>query len=134
MLGYASVWSWLVYSALVSLVILTLGSGVVLLWRQPARGRLRIVELTLIGCLVAPWLSLIPGYPQIAIGPWRSPGFGQSESAIEPPTELAALPANATPRAVSDALSQPSIEIVEARPRHGMPEGGLSQSTCLAWH
>ena len=42
--------SWLVRSALVSLTILLIGSGAVLIWRQPAR-RVRIIELVLAGCL-----------------------------------------------------------------------------------
>jgi beta-lactamase regulating signal transducer with metallopeptidase domain len=107
MLGSASVWSWLVYSALVSLVVLTLGSGAMLLWRQPTR-RLRIIELTLAGCLIAPWLSLIPGYPQVAVGGWRLPRLE--------PTEPVALPPDATPRSVSASLSQSSVETVETSP------------------
>ena len=64
-----SLYWWLVYSALVSLVVLAFGSGAVLLCRQPAR-RLRIIELSLAGCLIAPLLGMIPGYPQLAIV-WR---------------------------------------------------------------
>ncbi len=58
--------SWLVRSALVSLTILLIGSGAVLVWRQPAR-RVRIIELVLAGCLIAPWLGMIPGYPQLTV-------------------------------------------------------------------
>jgi beta-lactamase regulating signal transducer with metallopeptidase domain/protein involved in polysaccharide export with SLBB domain len=58
---------WLVYSALLSVVVLTLGGGAALLCRQPAR-RLRIIELSLAGCLIAPLLGMVPGYPQLAIG------------------------------------------------------------------
>ncbi|MEN6452012.1 MAG: hypothetical protein ABFC96_16100, partial [Thermoguttaceae bacterium] len=57
---------WLGCSALSSLAILTLGSIATLLARQPAR-RLRIIELSLIGCLFAPMLSALPGYPRWAI-------------------------------------------------------------------
>jgi beta-lactamase regulating signal transducer with metallopeptidase domain len=64
-----SVYSWLVHSALVSLAVLLIGSGAVLLCRQPTR-RLRIIALTLAGCLGAPCLGLIPGYPHLAVG-WR---------------------------------------------------------------
>ena len=30
--------------------------------------RLRLIELTLLGCLVTPWLSLLPGLPQWGLG------------------------------------------------------------------
>ena len=69
-----SLYWWLIYSAVLSLSVLTLGSAAVLLCRQPAR-RLRIIELTLAGCLVAPLLGLIPGYPHLAIT-WRQVGTG----------------------------------------------------------
>jgi len=51
---------WLIHSAIVSLLILAIGSVAVFLCRRPAR-RVWIIELTLAGCLVAPWLGTIPG-------------------------------------------------------------------------
>jgi beta-lactamase regulating signal transducer with metallopeptidase domain len=65
MLG-SMVYGWLIHSALASLAILLFGSLGVLIWRQPAR-RARIIELTLGGCLIAPVLGMIPGYPKLAI-------------------------------------------------------------------
>ena len=59
-----SVYFWLVHSALVSLAVLLIGSGAVLLCRQPAR-RLRIIALTLAGCLVTSWLRVDPRLPAI---------------------------------------------------------------------
>jgi beta-lactamase regulating signal transducer with metallopeptidase domain len=61
-----SLFWWLVYSSVVSLVISTIGSAAVLLCRQPAR-RLRIIELSLAACLIAPLLGMIPGYPELAV-------------------------------------------------------------------
>jgi beta-lactamase regulating signal transducer with metallopeptidase domain len=69
---------WLVDSALASLAVLILGSGAVLLCREPIR-RLRIIELTLLGCLMVPWLSMVPGYPQLSIGLWNGGAFQQHE-------------------------------------------------------
>ena len=63
--------SWLLRSALVSLTILLIGSGAVLVWRQPVR-RVRIIELVLAGCLIAPLLGMIPGYPQLSVAWWHS--------------------------------------------------------------
>jgi len=63
--------AWLVRSAVVGTVILLIGSGAVLTCRQPVR-RLRIIELVLAGCLLAPFLGLVPGYPQLAVVAWRS--------------------------------------------------------------
>lgn len=57
---------WLLPSAMASLAILAVGSAGVLLWRQPAR-RVRIIEWTLAGCLVAPLVGMIPGYPRLAL-------------------------------------------------------------------
>ena len=65
------VYPWLVHSALISLMVLIVGSGAALLCRQPTR-RARIIELSLAGCLVAPWLGMIPGYPQLAVGRWSA--------------------------------------------------------------
>jgi len=48
---------------------LVLGGGCLAarLCRQPVR-RLRLIELTLLGCLVVPWLGLVPGLPQWSLG------------------------------------------------------------------
>jgi hypothetical protein len=93
-----SLYWWLAYSALVSLVVLAVGSGAALLCRQPAR-RLRIIELSLAGCLVAPLLGLVPGYPHMGIA-WRRAGPPQPQTIPTPP---------ATVPAVVPVLSEPDI-------------------------
>jgi hypothetical protein len=75
--------SWLVRSALVSLTILLIGSGAVLVWRQPVR-RVRIIELVLAGCLMAPLLGMIPGYPQLTVVWWRGAAITQQEVPLPP--------------------------------------------------
>ena len=77
--------SWLMRSALVSLTILLIGSGAVLIWRQPAR-RVRIIELVLAGCLIAPWLGLIPGYPQFSVVGSQATAIKHQKAPL-PPTE-----------------------------------------------
>ena len=67
MLTIESAYAWLLHSALVSLGVLLVGSVAVLLCRQPGR-RLQIIGLTLAGCLIAPWLGMISGYPRLPIG------------------------------------------------------------------
>ena len=67
---YVPAYDWLVHAALVSLLILAAGSLAVLGCRQPVR-RIRLIELTLIGCLLAPWLGMIPGYPRLSVCWWR---------------------------------------------------------------
>ena len=105
----ASIGPWLVYSALVSLVVLTLGSGAVLLCRQPTR-RLRIIELTLVGCLISPWLVMIPGYPQWVVGWWYASPPERHEVVAIPSTEPAFVPvvsqADAASRSVSNSPSR----------------------------
>lgn len=116
---------WLVYSGLVSLVVLTLGSGAVLLCRQPAR-RLRIIELSLAGCLIAPWLGMIPGYPQLDIG-WRHAMPPQRHEAVAlPKTEQAVVPVvpqrDAASPLVSDLPSKPIAETLQT-PVHAWDVG-----------
>jgi len=88
--------SWLVRSALVSLTILLIGSGAVLIWRQPLR-RVRIIELVLAGCLIAPWLGLIPGYPQFSVVRSQATAIKQQEAPLAP-TEPMIEPAISEPR------------------------------------
>jgi beta-lactamase regulating signal transducer with metallopeptidase domain len=64
-----SFFAWLICSALASLLVLGIGGVAAFACRQPAR-RLRIIELTLAGCLIVPWLGMIPGYPRCSIA-WR---------------------------------------------------------------
>ena len=83
---------WLMRSALVTLANLAIGSGAILIWRQPLR-RVRIIELVLAGCLIAPWLSLIPGYPQLSLVDEHLPALQkpaiQSQVPIEPISDMA---------------------------------------------
>jgi len=88
--------SWLVRSALVSLTILLFGSGAVLIWRQPLR-RVRIIELVLAGCLIAPWLGLIPGYPQLSLVASHSPVIQKPEAPLPPSPEPMIEPAMTEP-------------------------------------
>ena len=50
---------WLAHAALGAFLLLAAGCLAVRLCRQPVR-RLRLAEFTLLGCLMAPWLSLVP--------------------------------------------------------------------------
>ncbi len=88
-----SLYWWVVYSALLNLVVLALGSSAMLLCRQPIR-RLRVIELTLAGCLVAPWLGMIPGYPQLAIlwQPAAQPERQEIPTVPSPRPEISPLP------------------------------------------
>ena len=79
--------SWLMRSALVSLTILLVGSGEILIWRQPLR-RVRIIELVLAGCLIAPWLGMIPGYPQLSLVSSHSTVIQKPEVRLSPPEPM----------------------------------------------
>lgn len=63
-------WVWLAHAALGALLVLAGGCLAVRLCRQPVR-RLRLAELTLLGCLLVPWLGFVPGLPQWSLG-WIS--------------------------------------------------------------
>lgn len=60
-------WHWLVQAAVGGLLLLSAGCLAARLCRQPVR-RLRVIELTLLGCLLVPWLSLVSGLPQWSLG------------------------------------------------------------------
>src|SRR5713226_8810302 len=62
---------WLAQAAFIGLVLLIAGCLGVLLCRQLVR-RLRLMELTLVACLLAPLLSLCPGVPRLCLG-WFQP-------------------------------------------------------------
>ena len=68
-------WNWLAHAALGALLILAAGCLAVRLCRQPVR-RLRLAELTMLGCLLAPWLHLVPGLPGYPLGWLRAPPAG----------------------------------------------------------
>ena len=61
------VWHWLAHAAVGTLLVLAAGCVGGALCRQPVR-RLRLIELTFLGCLLAPWLSLVSGLPQWSLG------------------------------------------------------------------
>src|SRR5262249_59728798 len=48
------------------------GGWAAALRRQPVR-RLRLIELTVLGCLLTPWLSLLSGLPQWSLGVLSGP-------------------------------------------------------------
>jgi hypothetical protein len=71
MAWHIPIWYWLVHAALGSLVVLAGGCVTARLCQQPVR-RLRAIELTLFGCLVVPWVHLLPVLPQWSLG-WLRP-------------------------------------------------------------
>ena len=79
MVWHVSLWHWLAHAALGSFLVLAVGCLAVRPVRQPVR-RLRLAELTLFGCLLAPWLSLLPGLPRFALGWLQAP---RSEARVE---------------------------------------------------
>lgn len=54
--------AWFISAAIRSFCVLIAGTLVSLCIREPVR-RIRVIELTCWGCLLSPWLGLIPGYP-----------------------------------------------------------------------
>jgi beta-lactamase regulating signal transducer with metallopeptidase domain/protocatechuate 3,4-dioxygenase beta subunit len=72
MIWHIPVWTWLAHAAVGTLLVLAAGCLGAALSRQPVR-KLRLIELTLLGCLLAPWLSLLSGLPQWSLGWLESP-------------------------------------------------------------
>jgi protocatechuate 3,4-dioxygenase beta subunit len=83
MAWHIPLWYWLAHAAIGGLLVLGGGCVGARLCRQPA-ARLRAIQLTLLGCLLVPWLSLLSGLPQWSLG-WLP--------ASKPVAETSALPA-----------------------------------------
>ncbi len=117
--------AWLVAATGMGFVLSGLGAAVVLLLREPAR-RVRAIELTLLACLVAPWLPAVPGLPRVAWREWlAAPDGAESEiretaSALSEPAEPIA--ASAVPESTERASSAPIIELaVDPEPSAAPP-------------
>src|SRR5258708_36432044 len=67
MAWYIPIQQWLAHAALGGFLFLGLGCLAVRFCRQPVR-QLRLIELTLLGCLVLPWLALAPALPHFSLG------------------------------------------------------------------
>src|SRR3989440_12279745 len=89
MTWHTPVWNWLAHAALGGFVILVLGGLAVRLCREPAR-RIRLIELTLLGVLLVPWLSRLPGTPRWSLG-WLSES--PTEEAVQAPADDSPGPA-----------------------------------------
>ena len=113
--------SWLVRSAFLGLLILLVGSGAVLTFRQPVR-RLRIIELVLWASLLAPFLGMVPGYPRLSVVALRSVATKPPESSLPPaidpitgPTSFHAADRGARPVLGNNSADAP-IHALNARP------------------
>ena len=122
MISGDALYPWLVHSALASLVILILGGGAVLAWRQPAR-RVRIIELTLGGSLLVPWLAMVPGYPRLAVVRWDAAPIVRQEAprpSAQHTVERAAIAGDAPLPATGSMEALAAVETAEA-PADGFP-------------
>jgi beta-lactamase regulating signal transducer with metallopeptidase domain len=72
MAWHVGLWYWLAHAALSGFLVLAVGCLAVRRVRQPVR-RLRLAELTLFGCLLTPWLILLPGLPRFSLGWLEAP-------------------------------------------------------------
>ncbi len=123
-----TLYPWLIHSALVSLVVLAVGSVAAALCRQPAR-RVRIIELTLAGCLVAPCLGMIPWYPQFTVAwPQASPLDASDRGGMplaEPAIGQSVPQADPLALAFLGPPSEPTAQAVE------MPAPGFDVPSCI---
>jgi hypothetical protein len=104
-------WHWLAHAAMGVFVILAVSCLALRLCRQPAQ-RLRIAELTLLGCLLVPWLDFIPGLPHFTLG-WLEPPAAQTAALVTRTEEtLPAIPSRQplTPVATQEPVAAPVIE------------------------
>jgi beta-lactamase regulating signal transducer with metallopeptidase domain/protocatechuate 3,4-dioxygenase beta subunit len=71
MAWHIPLWHWLANAALGGFLVLCGGCLAALLCRQAVR-RLRLIELTLLACLLTPWLASLTRLPHCSLG-WLSP-------------------------------------------------------------
>jgi beta-lactamase regulating signal transducer with metallopeptidase domain/protocatechuate 3,4-dioxygenase beta subunit len=83
-------WLWLANAAVGGFLVLGLGCLAARFCRQPVR-RLRLLELTLLGCLVVPWLGLASGWPRWSLGVLATPAEEDVESPSAPTEATAVL-------------------------------------------
>ncbi|HEY2881596.1 MAG TPA: hypothetical protein VGJ15_04170, partial [Pirellulales bacterium] len=100
-MAWHTAFSWLVYSAIASFVLLCIGAALVRWRRQPIE-RLWIVQLTLLACLAAPLLNKIPGVPQVALN-WLSP---PTENEVVPAAKMVQADQPVSAADVKNASSQ----------------------------
>ncbi|MEX0716449.1 MAG: M56 family metallopeptidase, partial [Planctomycetaceae bacterium] len=120
MLASEALWPWLVQSTFVASILAVIGCVAVLLCRQPVQ-RLRLIELTLAGCLLAPLPGLLPGWPAWALltsAPAEAVEAIAPESASADATGKAVAPldAPATSWPVADAALADDPHLAEAAP------------------
>ena len=123
------IYDWLMQASLSTLLVLLAGAVAVLCVRQPVR-RIRLIELTLIGCLIVPWLGLIPGYPRLFVPGWPT-------ATDQLPTgsgESSRLP---NPRLLDSFSSEHSPPVNstdnESAPAHTYTISGLSRKDARLW-
>jgi hypothetical protein len=118
MTWYVEFWRWLIHAAAGGLVFLAIGCLAIKLCREPVR-RLRLAELTMLGCLLVPWLNLVPGLQQFTLG-WLKPP--EVRVAGTPPVSdltspvLPGVPTSAAPGSRVGALEQSLREPVSTVP------------------
>jgi beta-lactamase regulating signal transducer with metallopeptidase domain len=105
MAWHIPIWNWLIHAALGGLFLLAGGCLAARLCRQPVR-RLRVIELTLLACLVVPWLHLVPGLPQWSLGWVASAQSTTRQSA--PASEAIGIRFQDQERLGADSREQPS--------------------------
>jgi protocatechuate 3,4-dioxygenase beta subunit len=121
--------AWLAHAALGGLLVLAAGCLAVRCCRQPAV-RLRLIELTLLGCLLAPWLYLLPGVPRWSAG-WLAPGAPTIETAPPAPELSARLARHEPPRAVLPRAADeqdPPAESDEPDPAPVVPPAPVTEA------
>jgi uncharacterized GH25 family protein len=145
MAWHLAVWYWLAHAALGGALFLSIGCLAVRFCRQPVR-RLRLIELTLLGSLLTPWLGGLPGLPHYWTGLLPSPPPtepvaasqpGESEpgaSSAEPPGPVLASPLAATPAPASpSAAPLPAAPAPLPAPATAPDLDPLSAQTAPRW-
>lgn len=120
MASHDVLWSWLIRAAVLNALILVVGGLVVSRLREPV-DRLRLIQWVLAGCLIAPWLPVVPAWRTVSMNLIRSSSMTEvAVSTSDRPT--AELSATEIPTAVQTSPPVTATSI----PATTLHEPGLS--------
>ena len=67
MVALTIVFNWLVHAAGSGFILLAIGGLAVYCFREPVH-RIRLIQWTLLGCLLVPVVGRVPGLPRLCLG------------------------------------------------------------------
>jgi beta-lactamase regulating signal transducer with metallopeptidase domain/uncharacterized GH25 family protein len=123
----------LVHAALGGALCLLAGGLAVTCCRQPAR-RIRLIELTLLGALLVPWVQHFPGLPQVRAGLVRFTAVAPEPAPVPGPTDWPSVTVDRglSPDEPAMHLAAPAAERVAVVPPPASPQSDRPQAPAVS--